>query len=260
MSPLKFGKLVGTNLSRSPFSVGCRPDAPPNVPVKRNGLGSRRANVESRVNRIVSSGLWWGWCLAAALDGAGAETVVGNASNPAGSGRVATNVALHAVHIKTPTGPPGIAAGLTNFQGQAVKVACSSCLGMTQPNIETRAVADLDQFHQGLKYNHGQLTCLSCHNAKNYDTLRLADSRPVEFKDVMTLCSQCHGPQRRDYDMGLHGGMNGHWDLTKGGRTRNNCIQCHDPHAPAFPLVMPVFPPRDRISVPAKPHPKPARH
>jgi hypothetical protein len=43
--------------------------------------------------------------------------------------------------------------------------------------------------------------------------------------------------------------MNGHWDLTRGGRTRNTCINCHDPHAPAFPLVMPVLPPRDRVSV-----------
>jgi len=73
---------------------------------------------------------------------------------------------------------------------------------------------------------------------------------------VMTLCSQCHGPQRRDYNMGLHGGMNGYWDLTKGGRTRNTCINCHDPHAPAFPLVMPVLPPKDRISVPKEPNRK----
>jgi hypothetical protein len=88
----------------------------------------------------------------------------------------------------------------------------------------------------------------------------MADSRPVEFTAVMTLCSQCHGPQRRDYDMGLHGGMTGHWDLAKGGRSRNTCINCHDPHAPAFPLVMPVFPPRDRISVPAKPNGRPEKH
>ena len=44
--------------------------------------------------------------------------------------------------------------------------------------------------------------------------------------------------------------MNGHWDLTKGGRLRNNCVNCHDPHHPAYPLVQPVLPPRDRISVP----------
>jgi formate-dependent nitrite reductase cytochrome c552 subunit len=171
-----------------------------------------------------------------------------------------TNSTLHPVVIKHPAGPPQVRTSLTNFQGQPVLVSCSSCHTTTKPNLDTRRTEDLDQFHQGLKYDHGNLTCLSCHNSGNYDTLRLADTRTVEFVDVMTLCSQCHGPQRRDYDRGLHGGMNGHWDLTRGGRTRNNCITCHDPHQPVYPLVMPVLPPRDRISVPAKPQAQPEKH
>jgi len=156
---------------------------------------------------------------------------------------------LFPVVIKRPSGPPQVKTSLTNFQGQTVLVSCSSCHTTTKPNLENRSAADLDQFHQGLKYAHGNLTCLSCHNSGNYDTLRLADTKAVEFTDSMTLCSQCHGPQRRDYERGLHGGMNGYWDLTRGGRTRNTCINCHDPHTPKFPQVMPVLSPRDRISV-----------
>lgn len=158
---------------------------------------------------------------------------------------------LFPVVIKRPPGVPQVATSLTNFQGQPVLVSCSSCHTTTKPNLENRHAADLDQFHQGLKYQHGNLTCLSCHNSGNYDTLRLADTQTVEFADNMTVCSQCHGPQRRDYERGLHGGMNGHWDLTRGGRTRNTCINCHDPHTPKFPQVLPVLSPRDRISVPA---------
>ncbi|HWQ93223.1 MAG TPA: hypothetical protein VN673_16230 [Clostridia bacterium] len=158
----------------------------------------------------------------------------------------------HAVVIKRPPGPPLVATGLTNFHGQPVMATCGSCHATTKPSLETRRTEDLDQFHQGLNYTHGNLTCLSCHNSQDYETLRLADSRAIEFPDSMTLCSQCHGPQRRDYDMGLHGGMNGHWDLTRGGRTRNTCVDCHDPHSPAFPVVRPVLAPRDRASVPGK--------
>ena len=172
------------------------------------------------------------------------------------SASLATSASLHPVVIRRPDGPPRLATGLTNFQGQPVFASCSACHTTTSPNLDTRRTEDLDQFHQGLKYNHGNLTCLSCHNSSNYDTLRLADTRSVAFVDNMTLCSQCHGPQRRDYDRGLHGGMNGHWDLTRGGRTRNTCINCHDPHAPAIPLVMPVLPPRDRVSVPKPLHPE----
>ena len=187
-----------------------------------------------------------GWVGFFSLTVLSAEETVGRTESVANR----TNAAVHPVTLKGYEGPRKISTGITNLHGQAVMASCSSCHATTRPNIETRTSADLDQFHQGLRYLHGNLTCLSCHNATNYDTLRLADSRAVQFGDVMTLCSQCHGPQRRDYDMGLHGGMNGHWDLSKGGRTRNICVNCHDPHAPAFPLVMPVFPPRDRISVP----------
>lgn len=205
------------------------------------------------LNKVVGVASWTCLFLAAGLEAFAAEP----AMRPPNVVAASTNGTLHPVVIRRPAGTPKVATGLTNFLGLPVMTSCSSCHATTRPNIDARATADLVHFHQGLKYVHGNLTCLSCHNAKNYDTLRMADSRPVEFTDVMMLCSQCHGPQRRDYDMGLHGGMNGHWDLTKGGRTRNTCINCHDPHAPAFPLVMPVLPPRDRISVPPQPNRKP---
>ena len=57
-----------------------------------------------------------------------------------------------------------------------------------------------------------------------------------------------------DLERGLHGGMNGHWDLTRGGRTRNTCVNCHDPHTPKFPQVLPVLSPRDRVAVPHTVH------
>jgi formate-dependent nitrite reductase cytochrome c552 subunit len=65
----------------------------------------------------------------------------------------------------------------------------------------------------------------------------------------MQLCAQCHGPQYRDYRHGAHGGMAGHWDLAKGGRVRNNCIDCHDPHSPKYPTVRPAGGPLDRGGV-----------
>jgi cytochrome c553 len=159
----------------------------------------------------------------------------------------------HPVIVRKPDGAPSVATGKTNFLGQPVVASCSSCHTTTKPNPDLRDSQDLDQFHQGLKYVHGGLTCLSCHNASNYDTLKLADGRSIDFSDSIALCSQCHGPQRRDYDQGLHGGMRGYWDLSRGGRERNTCVNCHDPHAPAFPAVMPVLPPKDRVSVPREP-------
>ena len=151
---------------------------------------------------------------------------------------------LFPVTISTPAGHPLVDSGEKDANGQAVMVACATCHDTREPNFNTQSGAALEQFHQGLHYQHGNQSCLSCHNSEDYNTLKKADGKPIDFTATMTLCAQCHGTQFRDYQDGLHGGMNGHWDLTRGGRTRNTCTDCHDPHQPAFPKVMPVFPPK----------------
>jgi len=125
-------------------------------------------------------------------------------------------------------------------------ISCSTCHATRPPDLSTVSATQLVDFHQGLYYAHGSLSCLSCHNADNYDTLRKADGSAVEYPQTVQLCAQCHGPQYRDYTHYSHGGMTGHWDLTSGPRERNTCTDCHDPHQPAYPRVQPVFPPQDR--------------
>ncbi|EMI19929.1 putative secreted protein [Rhodopirellula maiorica SM1] len=157
---------------------------------------------------------------------------------------------LFVATIRRPDGPPRIDSGVVDPQGRSGTVACSTCHSVREPNFANRTPGDLDQFHQGMAFSHGSTTCYSCHNPEDTDTLRLADSTKVDYVDVMTLCAQCHGPQWRDYQHGVHGGMNGYWDLTRGPQTRNNCIDCHDPHVPAFPKMQPTFKPRDRFLSP----------
>jgi hypothetical protein len=157
---------------------------------------------------------------------------------------------LYPVTVLQPSGPPRVPTGLTDIRGEPVYATCVSCHATATPNFETRHGDQLVEFHQGLHFQHGDLSCLSCHNPADYDTLRLADGSALEYADSMVLCAQCHGRQARDFERGLHGGMTGYWDLTRGPRTRHHCVHCHDPHAPKFPLVQPVFPPRDRVAVP----------
>lgn len=152
-----------------------------------------------------------------------------------------------ATTIRRPDGPPRIELEQADPQGRVGSIACSTCHSVREPNFENRTPADLDQFHQNMPMAHGKLACYACHNPDDADALRLADSTRVEYADVMTLCAQCHGPQANDYAHGAHGGMNGYWDLTRGPRTRNNCIDCHDPHVPQFPTMQPTFKPRDRF-------------
>jgi len=162
--------------------------------------------------------------------------------NDAGPARALT------VTIRKPAGPPTINTGTIDEKGRPITIACATCHA-TKPPVATATLGTpLASFHQRLIGKHGNLSCNACHNpADGYATLRLADSRSLPYTEVMTLCAQCHGLQFRDYLHGAHGGMTGHWDLSKGGRVRNNCIDCHDPHAPKYPMVTPAPGPNDRF-------------
>lgn len=158
---------------------------------------------------------------------------------------------LWAQIVNRPDGPPRIATGMTDQLGRAVSVSCTSCHANLEPNPRTRAAEQLTDFHHGLAYDHGDLTCLSCHNADDYNTLRLAGGDAIGYTNVQNLCAQCHAPQANDFARGAHGGMLGYWDRSRGRQTRKNCIDCHDPHKPAFPRMTPDFKPRDRFLEPA---------
>ncbi|QDV42070.1 Doubled CXXCH motif [Stieleria neptunia] len=161
--------------------------------------------------------------------------------------RTVGETAHHAVVVRQPEGPPLIELAETDPQGRTGKVACSTCHSVRKPNLANRTSASLDEFHQGLTFNHGTLACYACHNPDQSDALRLADGSLVEYRDVMTLCSQCHAAQATAFRHGAHGGMNGHWDLSRGPQTKNNCIDCHDPHEPSYPKMIVGFKPRDRF-------------
>ncbi len=150
------------------------------------------------------------------------------------------------VHINQPDFPALVDSGEADSEGRPIQVSCGTCHDVRPPDFSVSNADPLNEFHQGLNYRHGQLSCLSCHNAEDYTTLRLADGTAIGLSESIKLCGQCHGPQYRDYQKGAHGGMMGYWDLTKGPRYRNQCIDCHDPHIPAYPQVYPVLPPHDR--------------
>lgn len=195
-----------------------------------------------------------GVTIVAVVGGAAFSTVASGGPGAAGAhGRIpiATGALNRAPRTVPPHRPvssqPGVQMAVTSFTGVPVTVSCATCHTTMPANRQLGSGGQMPvKFHQGLHYSHGGQSCLSCHNADNYDTLRLADGRSVPFSQAQQLCGQCHGPQTRDYLNGSHGGMTGYWDLSRGDRVRNTCTDCHDPHVPAYSVVQPVFAPRDR--------------
>lgn len=138
--------------------------------------------------------------------------------------------------------------GITDLHGKPVGVKCSTC--HTEGNKREPAAdtpAQLSDFHTDMEFDHGQLSCSSCHATDDRDKLKLADGTQLAFDDTIEQCAQCHSSEYRSFKHGAHGGASGYWDRTEGARVRNHCVTCHDPHDPAFPDVTPADPPRDRF-------------
>ena len=157
-----------------------------------------------------------------------------------------TEGAPHAVHIHQPPGLGVADVDLADARGVRLGVPCATCHGDNAEGPWVERDDAPQDFHGNVALEHGTLSCDSCHQSDDRTKLHLADGELLDITDAMTLCAQCHGVQYRDYTHGSHGGMTGHWDLQRGGRDRNNCVDCHFPHSPAYEQVMPVHPPRDR--------------
>ncbi len=98
--------------------------------------------------------------------------------------------------------------------------------------------------HVQVAFDHGMNTvCFNCHHEEDRNAYVDHDGRPIPSDEPARLCGKCHGPIYREWQHGAHGRQNGYWDTSKGPRERLLCVQCHDPHAPAFPKMTPDPPP-----------------
>ncbi len=119
-----------------------------------------------------------------------------------------------------------------------VDQSCTACHGALLGT--TRRNAPLAQ-HQHVKLNHGiNDDCLNCHDAEERDKLALRTGQKISFKMSHQLCAQCHGTTYRDWQDGMHGKTLGSWQLQSRQRRSLKCVECHDPHAPAFDSFEPL--------------------
>ena len=156
-------------------------------------------------------------------------------------------VLRHRTNIVTPRVLEGLPIGPPDVTGRPTVAPCGTCHEPGEATPLPVDASDIAGPHVGLELHHGEIVCASCHAAEDRSALHLASGTTIPMTDALRLCAQCHGPQYRDYKMGSHGGMQGHWDLAQGPRTRNNCVNCHSPHTPQIATVQPAPGPRDRF-------------
>lgn len=115
---------------------------------------------------------------------------------------------------------------------------CSECHNLFPSPSET--LRPLTQ-HRDIVLKHGlNDRCFNCHHPRQRDAFVDDMGQPIPWDDPPRLCGKCHGPVYRDWLHGVHGRTNGYWDTTRGPSDRRKCVECHDPHAPAFPPMVPA--------------------
>jgi len=120
----------------------------------------------------------------------------------------------------------------------AYTYACSDCHRLFPSPRETYRT--LTQ-HTHIDLNHGINTrCLNCHHRTDRDAFVDDHGNPIPYERPELLCAKCHGLVFRDWQHGVHGRSNGYWDRSRGALTRRKCIECHDPHRPAFAPMTPA--------------------
>ena len=136
---------------------------------------------------------------------------------------------------------------------------CATC-HTGEPTPELKFGADgsviMPQAHQDLlAMAHGRNNrndnCFNCHNSAKLNEFVTREGTKLTFAQAPLLCASCHGPTYRDWEAGVHGRTNGYWNKDLGPATRQDCTSCHDPHAPAFPAIIPLPGPHTLHAVPA---------
>ena len=150
---------------------------------------------------------------------------------PYAAARIVPEWATDTATVRSPTLRPEIAiAGYT--------YRCSECHKLFPSPQETDR--SLTQ-HRDVFLQHGiNNRCFNCHNRTSRNAFATDKGGPIPFDQPELLCAKCHGPVFRDWTHGVHGRTNGYWDTSRGPLDRKNCIQCHDPHAPAFAAMRPA--------------------
>ncbi len=138
---------------------------------------------------------------------------------------------LPVVPRETVPDPPGLRVA-------NLVLECSHCHALFPSDPEPPRV--LYQ-HDHVRLVHGTIeSCFDCHSIADHDTLELRDGPVIGFAESTRLCGHCHEPQTKDWQAGVHGRTEGAWDAEDEAHARLECVQCHDPHAPAFDPIEPL--------------------
>jgi hypothetical protein len=119
-------------------------------------------------------------------------------------------------------------------QARVHHISSFPCNNCHSESLESLQQPGIKKAHWNISLNHaGQdvMNCQTCHSSSNLNELTSLTGNIISFDHSYQLCRQCHSQQHDDWIGGAHGKRLGGWAPP---RVINNCVNCHNPHEPAF--------------------------
>ncbi len=107
---------------------------------------------------------------------------------------------------------------------------CSNChtdTGLKPTGKPEKAHWDVHLEHASIQ----TMECQTCHDVSNPEQLLSITGKAISLDHSYQLCGQCHSEQIKDWKGGAHGKRKAGWAPP---RVVNTCVECHNPHKPAF--------------------------
>ncbi len=123
-------------------------------------------------------------------------------------------------------------------KSQIKSFECTSC---HTKDIEQMKRGEGKKAHWDISINHANtdvMTCLTCHNGDEMNTLKSITGKSIDFNLSYKVCMQCHTTQFEDWKGGAHGKKLGGWSTP---RVSNSCVNCHNPHSPSHEKKWPAW-------------------
>lgn len=117
---------------------------------------------------------------------------------------------------------------------------CSNCHTKSLNELKKMETDNVKNAHWNIKMKHANanvMECITCHNEDNLNDLKSITGKEISLDHSYQLCGQCHSTQYKDWQGGAHGKRLGGWAPPK---VINSCVNCHNPHSPAFDTKWPA--------------------
>jgi hypothetical protein len=125
--------------------------------------------------------------------------------------------------------------------GKISKSPCQQCHNVPLARMRHDGKDGKASAHWSIQLKHAGeevMNCRTCHLEGDVNQLRTLTNQPVPMDHGYKVCAQCHSQQAADWAGGSHGKRAGGWAPP---RVVKSCVECHNPHQPAWDERWPAY-------------------